>query len=86
MKIELSKSGGLFASLKKASTEVDWTDEEAEHIISLMAGQGEEGHRDAVYYTLDLKDKSVTVDLQKVPANYKAVFDELQNNMKVERH
>ena len=82
MKVELSRSGGFFASIKKASIDVDWSDEDAEQILSAMQEQADEKKRDAIHYTLSLQGKTALINLNKVPKRYQDVFDYLQKNLK----
>jgi hypothetical protein len=82
MKVELSRSGGFFASIKKASIDVDWNDEDAEQILSAMQEHADEQKRDAIHYTLSLQGKTALINLNKIPERYQEVFDHLQKNLK----
>jgi hypothetical protein len=82
MKVELTRSGGIYANIKKASAEVDWTDDDLQELIAAVKEPENAALRDAVYYTIDANNQSVPVSLQNIPDKYKADFDALLKEFK----
>jgi len=86
MKIKLVQSGGFLPVIKEAVTEVDWTKEESEEILSQIAVEGDSKSspvRDGIDHTIEIGGKEVTVNLEKVSGKYARVFDQLKKNLKI---
>jgi hypothetical protein len=86
MKIKLVQSGGLLPVTKEAATEVDWTKEECESILSQIAVEENKKSsqiRDGIDHTIEINNKEVTVNLEKASGKYAEVFDRLKKNLKI---
>jgi hypothetical protein len=86
MKIKLVQSGGLLPVTKEAVTDVDWTNEESEKILSQIAVDDSKKSsqvRDGIDHTIEINNKEVTVNLEKASGKYAEVFDHLKKNLKI---
>ena len=86
MKIKLVQSGGFLPVTKEAVTEVDWTKEESDKILSQIAvkdNQKSSRVRDGIDHTIEIDNKEVTVNLEKASGKYAEVFDRLRKNLKI---
>jgi len=86
MKIKLVQSGGLLPVTKEALTEVDWTKEECENILSQIALKDNNYSspvRDGIDYTIEINNKEVGVDLEKATGKYAEIFAQLKKNLKI---
>jgi hypothetical protein len=84
MEITLKRSGGIIPVQKVATKKVDWSEQELDAIIAastrkeapLTRGRDETG------YFLEVNGQLIPIDLDKIPAAYKTVFDNLKKNLK----
>ncbi len=86
MKIKLVQSGGLLPVTKEAATDVDWSKEEVEKILSHIAVKDDKKSsqvRDGIDHTIEINNKEVPVDLDKASGKYAEVFDHLRKNLKI---
>ena len=84
MKIKLVRTGGFIAVTKAAETEVDLTDKELDRLLDVIKPD-HSAHRikDGTYYEVTAGTTRKPVDLEKVPAEYKALFNKLKDNLKI---
>ena len=86
MKIKLVQSGGILPVIKEAVTDVDWTKEESKKFLNEIATDDKKKSsqvRDGIDHTIEIDNKEVTVDLEKVPGKYAEVFDHLRKSLKI---
>ena len=86
MKIKLVQSGGLLPVTKEAVTDVDWTQEESKKFLNEIAADDNKKSsqvRDGIDHTIEIDNKEVPVDLEKVPGKYAEVLDHLKKNLKI---
>lgn len=86
MKIKLVQSGGLLPVTKEAVTDVDWTKEESKKFLNEIAADDKKKSsqvRDGIDHTIEIDNKEVSVDLEKVSGKYAEVFDHLKKNLKI---
>lgn len=83
MKIILTRTGGFIPIKKRAETEVSWTEEELGELLSkINIDHSNPGaSRDSTYYQLSCGNKTALIDLEKVPAKYKTVFETLKDDL-----
>jgi len=84
MKIKLKRSGGIVPVKKEAVKEVNWTANDIHDLIHAAERKEEplQRGRDTTGYFLELENKSVPIDLDKIPSKYKSVFEQLKNELK----
>jgi hypothetical protein len=87
MKITLIRTGGIIPMKKSAETEVEWTDEEIAELVTKISRENKiaGSARDNTSYFLKYNAKTVPIDLDKIPADYKTIFDELKDNLQIVR-
>jgi hypothetical protein len=84
MKIKLRRTGGFIPLIKAAETEVDLTDKEVVNLLEIIKPDPSEYRiRDGTYYELTIGTRSASVDLDKVPDEYKELFSKLKNDLKI---
>lgn len=84
MKIKLVRTGGFIPVTKVAETEVDITDMELYSLIeAIQTDPSRPKIKDGHSYELAFGDTSSPVDLEKVPPEFKDLFDRLKNNLKI---
>jgi hypothetical protein len=88
MKIKLKRSGGIVPVKKEAVKEVNWTDNDVYDLIHAAGRKDEplQHGRDTTSYFLELENKSVQLDLEKIPLKYKTVFEQLKKELKPVKH
>jgi hypothetical protein len=84
MEVKLKRSGGIVSIKKEAATKVDWNEKELEDLITAIKRKDEplSRGRDTTGYFLEVKNEMIPVDLDKIPAKFKAVFKSLKDNLK----
>lgn len=84
MEIKLKRSGGIISIKKEAVKKVDWSDKDLDDLIAAVKRKEEplSRGRDTTGYFLEVKNKVIPIDLDKIPAKYKAVFNNLKDNLK----
>ena len=84
MKINLVRTGGIIPVVKKAATEVDWGEKEISELLNSSITDETPGKmRDSTQYQLAVDDKTFSIDLEKVPPEYKEVFDKLKDDLQI---
>lgn len=87
MKIKLIESGGIVPVNKEAELEVGWTKEECDTLLKTINYSGGAGSaRDAIGHSLVVQGKETDIQLSKVPAKYKSVFNQLVKNLQFVKH
>jgi len=84
MKIKLVRTGGFIPVTKAVETEVNLTDQELNKLLKIIkSGTSSYRVKDANYYELTVGKSSTSVDLEKVPDEYKALFSKLKNDLRI---
>lgn len=84
MKIKLIRTGGFMPVTRMAETEVDLTDRELTRLLEIIrADPGAPRIKDGQYYELAFGTKSKLVDLEKVPEDYKPLFNKLKSDLRI---
>ena len=83
MKIKLIRTGGFIPITKEAEADVNLSDKQVKQLLEIIqpdsiASPIKDGH----YYLLDIGTKSTLVDLEKVPDEYKSIFNKLKSDLK----
>jgi hypothetical protein len=84
MKIKLIRTGGFIPVTKTAETEVSLSDRELGKLMEIIKPDVT-GYRikDGNYYELSVGNRSIPVDLEKVPEEYKDLFSKLKAELKI---
>lgn len=83
MKIRLVRSGGFLPVTKVAETEVNLTEKEIDGLLKAIKHDPSAPRiKDGNYFELTVGDKSIPVDLDKVPEKYRTLFTRLKNDLK----
>lgn len=71
--------------LKKATTEVGWSEEEIKELIDLIKVENDDPGkmRDNNQYQLTYHNKTFSIDVEKVPEKYRKTFDSLKDNLEI---
>lgn len=85
MEITLLRTGGIIPMLKKATKEVNWSENEMNELIkSITAESDHPGKmRDNTQYQLLYNNETFSIDLEKVPEKYKKTIEGLKDNLQV---
>ncbi len=84
MKIKLIRTGGFIPITKVAEAEVDFTDQELSRLVEVikpdpLAPRIKDGNN----YQLNIGAENTPVDLEKVPLEYKELFNKLKSELKI---
>jgi len=84
MKIKLIRTGGFLPITKEAEADVNLSDKQVNQLFKIIqpdriASPIKDGH----YYLLSIGTNSTAVDLEKVPEEYKALFNKLKGDLKI---
>jgi hypothetical protein len=84
MEIKLKRSGGIISIRKEAVKKVDWSQKELDELLAVVKRKEEpqSGGRDTTGYFIEVNNKVIPVDLDKIPAKFKPVFESLKDNLK----
>ena len=87
MRITLIRTGGIIPMTKKAEKDVDWTEDEMRELLKAIEIDDENSRlkRDATDYQLKYNAATFSIDWEKVPAKYRNTFDDLKDNLKIEK-
>jgi hypothetical protein len=84
MKIILIRTGGFIPVTKVSETEVDFSARElANLLVTIKHDTAAPRVRDGQYYELTVGSDSTPVDLEKVPDEYKDLFNKLKSDLKI---
>ena len=84
VKIKLVRTGGFIPVTKAVEAEVNLTDQELHKLLKIIqSGTSAYRVKDASYYELKVGNSSTPVDLEKVPDEYKALFNKLKNDLRI---
>jgi hypothetical protein len=82
MKIKLIESGGIVPVNKVAETETEWTKEECDSLLKLIAADATGSPaRDTISHSLVVNGKETEIDLSKLPARYRPLFNKLVKHL-----
>lgn len=84
MEIKLQRLGGFIPIKRESSTQVTWSEEELKKLLEhIRADENEDTlSRDATIDYLEVEGALNPINMQKVPAKYKPVFEELKTGLK----
>ena len=84
MKIKLIRSGGFIPVIKAAEADVDISAREMAGLLEIIQHDPAAPRiKDGNSWELTVGCRNITVDLEKVPDEYKAIFDQLKNDLKI---
>jgi hypothetical protein len=84
MKIRLIRTGGFIPITKVSETEVDFSAQElAKLLVTIKYDTTVPRIKDGQYYELTVGSDSTPVDLEKVPDEYKSIFNKLKSDLKI---
>lgn len=85
MEITLLRTGGIIPMLKKATKEVNWSENEMSELIKSITAESNypEKMRDNTEYQLLYNNETFSIDLEKVPEKYKKTIEGLKDNLQV---
>jgi hypothetical protein len=84
MKIKLIRTGGFIPITKAAEADVTLTDTELTSLLKMIQSDpSAQRIKDGNYYELKVGNNSASVDLEKVPDEYKALFSKLKSDLKI---
>jgi hypothetical protein len=84
MKIKLIRTGGFIPVTKVSETEVDFSARElANLLVTIKHDTTAPRVKDGQYYELNVGSESTPVDLEKVPDEYKDLFNKLKSDLKI---
>jgi hypothetical protein len=84
MKIQLIRTGGFIPITKRAEADVDHTEQEIGQLLEIIrSGPSAPRVKDGTYYRLKVGSVESTIDMEKVPGEYKALFEKLKKDLKV---
>lgn len=84
MKIKLIRTGGFIPLIKVAEMEVNLTDQELENLREIIKSSPSAPRvKDGTYYELVAGNVTTPVDLDKVPDDFKPVFEKLKGDLKI---
>jgi hypothetical protein len=86
MRITLKRTGGIIPITKKAEKEVDWSEEEVKELLHhAKADEGPGESRDSTAYQLMVDAAAFSINLEKIPKKFLKVFEDLKDNLKIEK-
>jgi hypothetical protein len=84
MKIKLVRTGGFIPVIKAAETEVDMTEEDLVKLLGKIKSDPSAMRiKDGNYWELTSGDKVTAIDPDRVPDEYKALFDKLKGELRI---
>jgi hypothetical protein len=84
MRIKLVRTGGFIPIIKKAETEVNISDQELATLIGLIQSDASAPRiKDGNSWELTAGDIVINVDPEKVPDEYRELFDKLKQDLKI---
>ena len=71
--------------VKKAVTEVDWSEAEIDDLISTIStiNKSTGQRRDSTDYSLQYNTETFSIDWDKIPTKYKKTFEALKDDLKI---
>jgi hypothetical protein len=84
MKMKLIRMGGFIPLKKAAEVEADLTDEEITSLLAKIQSSSTAPRiKDGHYWELIVGSRVSPVDIEKVPDEYKELFDKLKSTLKI---
>jgi hypothetical protein len=86
MKIKLIRSGGLIPLIKTAEVETELSEQELSGLLELIQTDPSSSRiKDGNNWEFEIGERSAPIDPEKVPVEYKELFDKLRDNLKISR-
>jgi hypothetical protein len=86
MRIKLVRTGGFIPVKKAVEAEINISAQELDKLLEkIQADPSAPRIRDGQYYELTAGESSVNVDMEKVPEEYKELFNNLKSQLKIVR-
>jgi hypothetical protein len=86
MNIRLIRTGGFIPVTKESETEVNFSDKElADLLVTIKHDTTAPRVKDGHYYELTVGSFSTPVDLEKVPDEYKDLFNKMKSDLKIKK-
>jgi hypothetical protein len=84
MKIKLIRTGGFIAITREAEAEVTRTEQEISRLLeTIQSGPSVRRVKDGHYYELNVGNVTTPIDLEKVPEEYKSLFEKLKRDLQI---
>jgi hypothetical protein len=84
MKIKLKRTGGFIPITKAAEAEVDLSEKELTILLGkIQSGTGAPRIKDGNYWEISVGEKVTSIDPEKVPDEYKELFEKLKIGLKI---
>jgi hypothetical protein len=84
MIIKLVRSGGFIPLTKTAEAETGMSEQELSGLLELIqADPSAPRIKDGNSWELEIGERSTPIDPEKVPVEYKELFDKLKDNLKI---
>jgi hypothetical protein len=84
MKIRLVRTGGFIPITKAAEVESELSDKDMDSLLkTIKSSPSAPRVKDGNYWEITIGDVTIPVDLDKVPHQYKALFEKLKSELKV---
>jgi hypothetical protein len=84
MKIKLIRTGGFIPLTKEAEAEVNLSDKQLKSLLEIIQPDHIPSPiKDGQYYLLEIGKSSTTIDLDKIPEEYKPIFNKLKKELKI---
>ena len=84
MKIKLIRTGGFIPITKMSEADVNFTDQELVRLIEVIKPDpSSQRIKDGNSYQINIGAKNTPVDLEKVPEEYRELFNKLKNELKI---
>jgi hypothetical protein len=86
MKIKLIRTGGFIPVKKSAEMDINISDNEIGRLIEIIKPDTTAPRiKDGNYYELTVGKSIVPVDMEKVPEEYRELFDNLKSRLKIDK-
>jgi hypothetical protein len=84
MKIKLVRSGGFIPITKTAEADLDLSDQQLTRLLGIIESKRSAARiKDGNYWEVTVGDVVTPVDLDKVPDEFKGIFDKLKGELKI---
>ena len=84
MKIKLVRTGGFIPVTKAAEGDLDLSDKQLTALLGMIQSNPAAGKvKDGNYWEITVGNVVTPVDLEKIPDEYRGVFDKLKGEMKI---
>ena len=84
MKIKLVRTGGFIPITKSAEADLDLSDKQLTILLGIIESNPSAVRiKDGNYWEITVGDVVTPVDLEKVPDEFKGIFDKLKGELKI---